>query len=83
LSLENGPNFDELSYRHINVYDKLQVTSSQWVNLKKIRRDVTFSYEAILTRSAAPSPFFQDWLKERGFLRQAQDAEFIEVQGQP
>jgi len=36
-----------------------------------------------LTRSAAPNPAFEDGVKKRRFLRQAQDTEFIEVQGQP
>ncbi len=37
----------------------------------------------LLTRSAAPSPVFKDGVRKRGFLRHAQDTEFIEVQGQP
>jgi hypothetical protein len=36
-----------------------------------------------LTHSAAPSHVFKGEGKKHRFLRQAQDAEFIEVQGQP
>ena len=36
-----------------------------------------------LTRAAVPSPTYQGGVKKRRFHRQAQDTEFIEVQGQP
>jgi hypothetical protein len=44
-------------------------------------RGITF--EKKLTHSAAPSSVFKEWVRKRGFLRQARDTESIEVHGQP
>jgi hypothetical protein len=44
---------------------------------------LAFSSGILFTRSAAGSAVFKDGVKGCGFLRQAQDTEFIEVQGEP